>query len=645
MTAQLSPAPVFRSWDNLGLPLVGGKLFTYAAGTTNPQATYVDSSQTTQNTNPVILNFRGEAFVWLDPSLTYKFALQDIFGNLIWTEDNIPGGFGALPISASLIPNPTNTFSLGNSTHSWTNVYLGPNALPAFDAASGNIGYYARTPPEITAGVTPTNFVYAPGDIRRYGADPTGTADSTTAIQKAISVAQVPAPITNTYATVTIPPGNFLVSSTLNVTGNYVRIQGSEFLASTLYCKTSGIGNVILVNQASAPTFGVKIFDISVFCQPGLASPPNGVNFKDCSECLAERVGGFNCADAFVWNGVNLCRLVAPECGGSSPNTNGLHITINGTTQFFTNTLSQVYDCNFFNCNNAGILFGGACFAIDFYSPYVEECAWGYLFQNDSGSALYDRIALEKPRFWSSSGESFSGGGFLLAKAPAGAGNFLQVRNLVVRDSFINATNGQTYHLQFLQNGNTNVATAYTNIEIENGDYYGNCISVVHSDATTCTGDMRGNINAINAFQSGTVVPLRSGSGTQGTTFATYWGTEEQGNFTPTDASGAALTLATAFGIWSRKGLMVEATFDVQYPATANGSAAVLGGLPYAATTTPHSMFGGFMSLNSLGTAMTALVGTSASTVSLQNAAGGAGILNSAMSGNIVRFTVRYQSV
>ena len=66
MTAQLAPAPVFRSWDNNGLPLFLGKLFTYAAGTTTLQATYTDSTQTTQNPNPVILNIRGEAFVWLN---------------------------------------------------------------------------------------------------------------------------------------------------------------------------------------------------------------------------------------------------------------------------------------------------------------------------------------------------------------------------------------------------------------------------------------------------------------------------------------------------------------------------------------------------------------------------------------------------
>lgn len=45
-----------------------------------------------------------------------------------------------------------------------------------------------RTAAEIAASVTPTNYDYEPGDVRRYGADPTGAASSTTAINSALSI-------------------------------------------------------------------------------------------------------------------------------------------------------------------------------------------------------------------------------------------------------------------------------------------------------------------------------------------------------------------------------------------------------------------------------------------------------------------------
>lgn len=199
MTAQLSPVPVAKFFDNNGAPLAFGLLTTYAAGTTTAQATYVDSTQTTQNNNPIQLNFRGECNLWLDPTKTYKFLLQDSQGNTIpgWPVDNIPGSSfvsasGSITIPANLIPTPTNTETLGTPSFSWAQIYLGANAAPAYDPVSGNIGYYARTAAEISAGVTPTNYAYSPVgpiDIRRYTNSIVldGTTDNTTAISAVLT--------------------------------------------------------------------------------------------------------------------------------------------------------------------------------------------------------------------------------------------------------------------------------------------------------------------------------------------------------------------------------------------------------------------------------------------------------------------------
>lgn len=74
-------------FDNAGIPLVGGKLYTYAAGTTNPKATYTDADATIPNANPVILNARGEAQIFWSGS--YKVTLTDALGNIIWTVDKV----------------------------------------------------------------------------------------------------------------------------------------------------------------------------------------------------------------------------------------------------------------------------------------------------------------------------------------------------------------------------------------------------------------------------------------------------------------------------------------------------------------------------------------------------------------------------
>jgi hypothetical protein len=93
MTTNLIPSPVMQFFDANGVPLVGGKLYTYAAGTTTPLATYTDSTGATANTNPVILDSRGEAAVWCDDS-EYYMELKDSTNVLIWTADNINGSNG-----------------------------------------------------------------------------------------------------------------------------------------------------------------------------------------------------------------------------------------------------------------------------------------------------------------------------------------------------------------------------------------------------------------------------------------------------------------------------------------------------------------------------------------------------------------------
>ena len=73
-----------------GIPLVGGKVYTYAAGTTTPLATYTDAAAGTPNTNPVILDSRGEASIFFG-AVNYKIVVKDSLDSTIWTQDNLAG--------------------------------------------------------------------------------------------------------------------------------------------------------------------------------------------------------------------------------------------------------------------------------------------------------------------------------------------------------------------------------------------------------------------------------------------------------------------------------------------------------------------------------------------------------------------------
>ena len=89
-TTSLAPTPKLQFFDANGAPLVGGLLYTYEAGSTTPLTSYTDSTGVSANTNPIVLDSRGEANVWLGADI-YKFALYTSVGVLIWTVDNING--------------------------------------------------------------------------------------------------------------------------------------------------------------------------------------------------------------------------------------------------------------------------------------------------------------------------------------------------------------------------------------------------------------------------------------------------------------------------------------------------------------------------------------------------------------------------
>lgn len=98
MTTTLSPSPKLQFFASDGSFLAGGKLYTYAAGTSTPLATYTDSTGASANPNPVILDARGEAGVWLGAS-AYKFVLKTSNDSLLWTVDNIEGASALTTLS------------------------------------------------------------------------------------------------------------------------------------------------------------------------------------------------------------------------------------------------------------------------------------------------------------------------------------------------------------------------------------------------------------------------------------------------------------------------------------------------------------------------------------------------------------------
>ena len=143
MSVSLSPyaGAGAQFFDNNGVPLSGGLIYTYAAGTTTPVATYTSDTGLVLNANPIVLDSAGRtpAQIWLTSGNSYKFLLQTSLGVTIRTDDDI---FASFALANEVGVNVG--FGLNGIT---TNIAVGDTALDSNTTGSNNtaVGYNALT--------------------------------------------------------------------------------------------------------------------------------------------------------------------------------------------------------------------------------------------------------------------------------------------------------------------------------------------------------------------------------------------------------------------------------------------------------------------------------------------------------------------
>ena len=150
MTAVWLPPGKQTFVDINGDPLVAGKVWHYIPSTSTLKDTWQDEDQGSLNTNPVILDARGQAIIWGDG--LYRQKLTDADDNLIWDQETgfLGGGGGgvtfATPAEVAALTDPTKVIS--------------PYALGASGVlGGGGGGVTLASLAEVAAGVNNTKAV------------------------------------------------------------------------------------------------------------------------------------------------------------------------------------------------------------------------------------------------------------------------------------------------------------------------------------------------------------------------------------------------------------------------------------------------------------------------------------------------------
>jgi hypothetical protein len=192
--AKIAPSPRAAFTTNTGAPLVGGKLFTYAAGTSTPQQTFTDAAGTVPNTNPIILDARGEATIFW--SGVYKVVLQDSAGATLWTQDNF---------------DPQDTAA----------IYSDFASVASAAKGAGLVGFAGAQ--AYAAATVGGRLLDMGADPRSFGGVGDGAADDTAAIVAALAASK----------TLDLRNRSWKITSTVTLpAGTIVNMQGANIIAA-----------------------------------------------------------------------------------------------------------------------------------------------------------------------------------------------------------------------------------------------------------------------------------------------------------------------------------------------------------------------------------------------------------------------------
>lgn len=266
-------------FDNNGVPLAGGLLYTYFAGTTTPLPTYTSSSGSTANENPIILDSAGRVpeEIWLPNGYATKFVLKTSTDVQIWSKDNIP----ASPQPPIVNDAGSITYDAGDSVtagsfiigQTYVITSIGSTNFLNVGAVSNTVGiYFIAT--GVGSGSGTANYIRTVQaklresvSVKDFGAKGDGVTDDTAAIQAALDSLVLSG--TTLYNTppakeLTVPAGIYIFSSAITIPKN-VKIKGEGKNSSIFKSNHTGDGFTTIQPVNTPQAINVQLEDLAIW--------------------------------------------------------------------------------------------------------------------------------------------------------------------------------------------------------------------------------------------------------------------------------------------------------------------------------------------------------------------------------------------
>lgn len=436
---------------------------------------------------------------------------------------------------------------------------------------------HQRTAAEIAASVTPTNYGYLPGNVLRFGADPTFAADSTAAFNAALSVG----------GTVVVPLGTYKVS-TITITVSGTRLIGETAnqygLAGSVIKGTSATADVIVVATGIASYRIANLFiDRTVTATAGA-----GIHVNDNTSGTIDTVIVQNQFDGFWLGGTNFS--VIRNSHALSNYRDGF-IFINGGGTYYPlqwiadNDISEMNNgfgfrgfankadgasnitgprfnlCGTFANANGGYIFTGGAFHwndIEFVDTYSStDGNTGFDFENVGTSITFvggfaELEGTNPTGRGLATAASHVGGGILVQTSGVSTG-FFQIIGFIARQ---NSFQG----VAFASNAILARAALVGVQAIDNGAF-GNTFGIDIQNTTAIFVITGGNSS--NALTTNQTYGIRAAQASN----IALLGMDLSNN-----ATGAALASAGAFNSGTSSSLLVSATYTVATLPTCNAT-------------------------------------------------------------------------